>query len=104
MTSTVTALRRVPGRSRPGAAESGAPSSRVEVEVDGAPCAVLEDVDVLRLGLRPGLELDDELHARLQEASRAAAAGRRAGRLLARRPLAKADLEARLTPVAGVET
>jgi regulatory protein len=103
--ATVTALRRVPGRLRPGAAPGGGaaagPSTRVAVEVDGEPWLVLEEGDVLRLGLCTGLAVDDGLHERATAAAATATATRRAGRLLARRPLASADLEARLAPAAG---
>ena len=105
--ATITALRRVPGRSRPGTAHDAgveaAPSSRVAVEVDGEPWLVLEEGDVLRLGLCTGLDVDDSLRRRATRASRTAEATRKAGRLLARRPLARADLEARLAPAAGAE-
>jgi regulatory protein len=101
----VTALRRVPGRSGPGtgthAGPGATPSTRVAVEVDGEPWVVLEEGDVLRLGLCTGLDVDDGLRERALTASRTATATRRAGRLLARRPLARADLEARLAPAAG---
>jgi len=105
--ATVTALRRVPGRSRSGtgALHGSVPSTstRVAVEVDGEPWVVLEEGDVLRLGLCAGLAVDDRLRERALAASRTATATRRAGRLLARRPLARADLEARLAPAAGPE-
>ena len=105
--ATVTALRRVPGRSRPGTGAQGdsgpGASTRVAVEVDGEPWVVLEEGDVLRLGLCAGLDVDDSLRERTLTASRTATATRRAGRLLARRPLARADLEARLAPAAGAD-
>lgn len=102
---TVTALRRVAAR-RAGAGASGtaAGTSRVAVEVDDAAWVVLEEADVLRLGLHAGLELDDELAERAAAAAREADATRRAGRLLSHRPRSRAELERRLEPTAGAVT
>jgi SOS response regulatory protein OraA/RecX len=95
---TVTALRRVAAR-RPGAA-----ATRVSVEVDGADWLVLEEADVLRLGLHAGLALDDALASQAAAAAREADATRRAGRLLSHRPRSRAELERRLKPTAGAVT
>jgi regulatory protein len=112
--AAVTALRRIQGR-RPGAAAGGstaaepgrphggaaAVSSRIEVEVDGAAWLVLEEADVLRLGLHAGRVIDPVLAEAADEAARMGAASRRAGRLLARRGRSRAELAARLEPAAG---
>src|SRR5262245_22423603 len=102
---TVTALRRVAARrAGAGAPSTAAGTSRVAVEVDGAAWVVLEEADVLRLGLHAGLALDDALAARAAAAAREADATRRAGRLLSHRQRSRAELERRLEPTAGAVT
>ena len=90
--------RRVGGRLAPGSARAdghrasprrrttaGAAATRVRSRSTGH-WLVLEEADVLRLGLHAGLALDDALASQAAAAAREADATRRAGRLLSHRP------------------
>jgi regulatory protein len=90
--ATITRLRR-----------RGSASTAVIVELDGDRLAVLEDVDVVRLGLAVGLQVDGELRRSIVTAGQQGEARRRAARLLASRPHARRELERKLTRTAGSE-
>lgn len=79
----------------------GSASTVVAVEVDGERLIVLEDVDVVRLGLFVGREVEDELRASIVASGREGEARRRAARLLASRPHARRELERKLARTAG---
>lgn len=71
------------------------------VELDGEPWVALEEADLVRLGWRTGTELDSAARREGEQAARRAAVERRAARLLASRPHARAELEAKLARTGG---
>jgi len=82
-------------------ARRGAGPTVFAVELDGEPWVVVDEAALLRLGWHDGLELDDDGRRQGEHAARLGATERRAGRLLAGRPHARRELEAKLARTAG---
>ncbi|CAA9529589.1 MAG: hypothetical protein AVDCRST_MAG79-791 [uncultured Thermoleophilia bacterium] len=79
----------------------GAGPALFAVDLDGEPWVTVDEAALLRLGWHDGLELDDAARRRGEHAARLGATERRAARLLAARPHARRELEAKLARTAG---